>query len=143
MGSTLKMSVRSAVKVAEGLDQLDGAKTDGKDGVVMFRFSPKISFNLSKNAVLFEREKIAFEKTQRRLAREAGVVLGEEITDKNRAAIFAFHEALEAAKDADTEISGVLCLRLADLLDQPVSEKKNPIPQSVLNKLVPIIQEDE
>lgn len=153
MGQTLKLTNRDLVKLDNALRSLDGSK-QGKDEIMPFEFAPAVSWKLSKNAVIVERAKLAYDKAVRMQARQLGILPGESITvggdkapDAEKLAKFLKHDAIvEELKDQETEITGILCITLDELLKKPADGegkvKTNPIPQSVRNGLVPIITEE-
>lgn len=148
MGDTLKITNRALVKLDEALYCLDASRT-GKDEVVPFVFSPKVSWALAKNAVLVERAKLAFDKAVRaqaktlKIAPGESIKAGEEVSPEKRERFAAFTDAIEELRDQEVEISGLIYIKLEDLIEQPAAgdakAKQNTIPQSVRNKLVPII----
>lgn len=152
MGSTVKFTNRALLRLHEALNSLDGSKT-GKDELIPFEFTAKVSWNLAKNQVIVERAKLIFDKALRQQAAQAGVKPGESIRvgpdekpDPVRLQKFAkLQDAIEEMKDQSVDLSGLIFVTLDDLLSGPVdadgNKKHNPIPQSVRAGLVPIIKE--
>ncbi len=152
MAETLKLPLRDVLTLCEALSSLDGSR-QGKDEINIFEFEPKVSWALAKNAGIVAPHKVAFEKACRQQAKQARVApgesikAGEEVPLEKRERFDQLTEAIETLKDEPTELSGILFLKLADLRNKPKDKDgdvgRNAIPQSVINKLAPLIREDE
>ncbi len=154
MGQSIEVLNRVMVKLHNSLSSLDGSK-QGKDEIVPFEFAQTVSWNLTKNAVIVERAKIAYDREVRKKAREFGIMPGESIEingkeapNPEKLAKFLKHDAaVEELKDLTVTLDGLLFITLDELLNKPANADgkvlKNPIPQSVRNGLAPIIKEPE
>lgn len=152
MSETLNLPLRDWLRINEALNCLDASKR-GTDEIVPFEFSAEVSWRLAKNACILERLKTTFGKRMRQIAAQSGLKPGEsisvgggEVPDMERLGRFAkFQDLVEEAKDVEEEVSGLLFVTLDELLTKPAGPDgkvgRNPIPQSVRNKLVPIIRE--
>lgn len=141
---------RDLLRLHEALNSLDGVR-EGKDNLIQFDFKMSVSWALTVNATLVEQAKVAFDRQVRKLAKDCGITPGETITrgeavSPDKAARFQrLNDAIEELKDEQTEVNGLVQLRLEDILFRPASgdrkEGINPLPQSVRNGLVPIIKQ--
>lgn len=129
-----------------GLDSLDGVML-GKDDMRPFEFEDSIQWNLSKNAVLVEREVQVLDRALAKLKSVHKIVQGESLTDDNRERFLAFQDAVEGLLDGKTTIHGILYVTIDQLRKQPERPNRkngvNLIAVSVLKNLNPIIRETE
>ena len=153
MSEILKITNRDLIKLDQALKCLDCSRA-GKDEVIPFEFDARVSWSLAKNSVLVERAKLAFDRAIRQQSKQCGLTPGDSIRvgpgdnpDPELVRKFAaFEETADVLKDQETEISGLIFISLKDLLTKPSNsdgkQGKNPIPQSVIIGLVPIIKGD-
>lgn len=151
MAEKLTLPMRKVLELRRGLNSLDAVKA-GKEGeVVPLDFDPKTRYRLMKNAAIVEREALIFDKMDRGFAEQSGAYDGMEKNDANAAKMDAYKRKLEEALDQNVDLDGLLFVRMEDLLFRPLpsdakptdKRKSNPVPQSVLHKLMPIIVEED
>lgn len=142
-----KLTVRQLTALHRGLTSLDGVKR-GSGEVESFDFETGVRWNLTKNAVAVGRMLEAFQKFDRDCRIRHGVIDGLPITEANIQRINAYAAEIEPLKDQEIEVSGLLAVKLTELLTRPArpedkgKPRTNAIPQSVLLNLVPLIEED-
>jgi hypothetical protein len=142
----LNITNRQLLDLRRGLNSLDAVKA-GKDGeVIPLEFEIKTRARLMTNAVRFEPHALAYDKLDRAIALEAGVYEGMEKTAANGQRLDVYRRKIEELLDQPVEVDGVLFVRMSDLLSRPPGadgkRATNPVPQSVLIKLAPIITEE-
>lgn len=144
MSDILEIARRNLKSLMRGLDSLDGVMM-GKDDMRPFEFDESIQWNLSKNAVLVERECEVLDRALARLKSVHQIIQGEPLTEENRERFLAFAEAVEGLMDGTTKISGILFVSIEQLRKQPDRGNRkggtNLLAVSVLKNLNPIIRE--
>jgi hypothetical protein len=144
MGETLKLTVKQVREITTGLNSLDGIRKS-KDEIDPYEFEDGVQWNISKNAVIFERANEPYDHAVKALMVTHKIVQGEQITVDNRERFIALQAAVEALDDKEIEVSGVLLLTMAELRTKPSrgdkKQDKNLIPIGVIKKLNPIIKE--
>ncbi len=119
MAEKLTLTLRDVQRLRRALNSLDAIKSDvdGREGLIVDRLD-------------------------RELAQKIGVFEGMEKTDANGRLMDSYRREFEAMLDQTAEIE-LQTVKLPELLARPGDPKKqNPIPQSVLYGLMPIIQEE-
>lgn len=144
MSDILEIDRRILKPLMRGLDSLDGVMM-GKDDMRPFEFEDSIQWNLSKNAVLVERECTVLDRALAKLKSIHQIIQGEPLTAENRERFMAFAEAVEGLMDGKTTIQGILFVSIDQLRKQPDRGNRkggiNLIAVSVLKNLNPIIRE--
>lgn len=146
MSESLEILTRDMLKLNQGLNGLDGIKPSATETLI-FEFDDKTKWNLTKNAVIVDAAKEQYEKGMRKLLAENKLIVGEEITDKNRDAAQNVKNLDEAAKDSPLKLEGILRVKLSALLNRRTAKDGktqivNQIPISVLKNLSYIIEDD-
>lgn len=146
MAEKLNITNRQLLDLRRGLKSLDAVKA-GKDGeIVPLEFDIKTRSRLMTAAVKIEPHALAYDKLDRAISLETGVYEGMEKTDANGLRLDGYRRKIEELLDQPVEIDGILFVTLSDILNRPpgIDGKRaaNPVPQSVLIKLAPIIAEE-
>lgn len=146
MPESLKITYRELLALHTGLNGLDGARS-GKEEITPFEFDIATRLLLLRASADIMRQKVVFDILDRKTAEECGVYDGMEKTDANAKKLDAYQRKVEEAKDQSTDIS-VEKIALSALLNKPLTDdekrrgaspRQNPIPQSVINRLFPIL----
>jgi hypothetical protein len=144
-----RLNKRRLKDLLVGLMSLDGVRT-GKDELVAFEFSRGTHSTLAEVYVAVERALMAFNVFDRACQKRHGVYDGMPTTSENAAKLAAYTDEIEAEKDAEVKLPDFPRIKLSELLTRPAAPgdrpgrapANNPIPQSVLNRLWPIIDDD-
>lgn len=151
MAEPIDISIRDLLILRRGLNQLDAVKS-GKDGeITLLLFSPQTRRKLLRIHHAVEREALMHEEWERKTQKDLGIYDGLPINDENAKKMDAYKRAVFEALEEHVELAGIGRIKLDDICYQPLSpnakpnEKPalNPIQQSVLNALWPIIEEEE
>ena len=71
---------------------------------------------------------------------------GTQVSEANAPLVQELRDAIEELKDGEVELTGILFIKMSDLLKRPPAgdrkEGVNPIPQSVRAGLFPIVKEE-
>jgi hypothetical protein len=143
MSATVAFTVRTVLDLSRALNSLDAVKV-GKDEIVALEFTGATRAKIMANVVAMDPIKLAHEATDRALAKQHGVFAGMGDSPENFAKADAYRRAVEEALDFLREIS-IERIHLSALLNRPGDGKTiklNPVPQSLLNRLAPILEFD-
>lgn len=146
MAEALKLRYRDLLRLHSALNSLDGIRT-GKEELVVFEFSTNVKWNISKNTVILNRAREEYDHRERHAMKEHGVFDGMDKNSANMMKLAAWNEEMEEHKDREVELLGVLLFSRADLLTRPPGEDRkprpdNPIPNSVLTGLAPLLKDE-
>lgn len=161
MAETLRIANWVLLRLEEGLRQLDAVRED-KDKLVGFEFETKPSYRLMRGSVAALRAKAAFDMADQRLRATHEVYEGMLISyppdtkptadqldaaAANAKKVDAYQRARAVLLNQEADVDGALMMTLDQLFNRPESDPKktarrNPIPQSVIAKLAPIIEEE-
>lgn len=140
----IALPFRVVIELERGLAQLDAVRESEKE-LNPIVFEPAVNYMLLRNAEAITKEIARFNKLDRDAAHEVKFFDGMEATPANSIIAAAYQR--KRAELLDTEAKFDLTrIKLDDLLKRPEEIKKskrNPIPQSVLNRLAPMIEERE
>ena len=127
--------------LAEGLASLDGLRTK-PDEFKPYKFDDEneTTWLIANNSAVVADALKVFERAKKLLAVQHGIADRMAITKDNADAVAAFMEGMAQLEDKEVEVRGLSKLSRARL-KVGNGEKKNPIPPSVLTKLVPILEE--
>lgn len=146
MAEKLNLTLRDVQRLRRSLNSLDAIKSDVDGRVVHLDFTMPVRVALMQNAAAVEREGLMIDRLDRELAGEVGVFDGMEKTDANGRLLDAYRRKLETMLDQPVEIELTRVTLTALLTRSGADPKKpqqlNPIPQSVLYGLAPMIAED-
>lgn len=151
MAEPIDISIRDLLSLRRGLHSLDAVKS-GKEGeITLLVFGPLTRRKLLRAYHAVEREALMHEEWERKTQKDLGVYDGMPINDENAKKMDAYKRAVVEALDEHVELSGLSRIKLDDLCYQPLPlnakphEKPalNPVQQSVLHALWPIIEEGE
>lgn len=133
----LTLSNREILNVHEGLSSLDGVfdKAGQNTEVTRFTFDDKLAWNIAKNADIFERATVLYQKARKSTAAKLGVVPGMKVTPENAANVAKYQDEEDKLLDKTQDLSGVLKLSRKEL------QSGNRIPPSVLKNLMQILTE--
>jgi hypothetical protein len=146
----LTLTNRQLLALRSGLNSLDAIK-NGKDGeFIPLEFESVIRNRLMRAEAVVASAALVYDKTDRKLAEEAGVFDGMDRNDANGRKMDAYKRKIEAVLDEEVKLVGIVRIKLHELLHKPLGHDQkpndrarlNPIPQSVLYKLAPIIEEE-
>lgn len=140
MSTAIKLTVRQCLEIHRALNSLDAVRS-GKDELIAMEFTGVIRAKLMANAQALEPIRFAHEATDRALAKQHGVYQGIEESPENARKVDAYKRAVEDALDLEVEVQ-MHRIALTALLNRPGDGKTirtNPVPQSLLNKLAPIL----
>lgn len=133
----LSIPIRAWLDVRRGLNSVDAA-TEGT-AIIAMDYAITTRLTLLRNAELLERDLAAYDKLDRELAAKWGVATGMELNEVTAQKIAGYLKDQGEAKDSELEI-GITKIKLASLLTRP-DGKGNRLPQSVLHRLAPIIED--
>ena len=144
MSDTITLPVRRILELYRALNSLDAVK-QGHDEIVPLEFSGLVRAKIVANCVTLDPLVRAHETTDRLLSKQHGVIVDQKgDTPDSAQAMDAYlrsvHEALDLQRDVALER-----IRLVDILRRPgdpKNQKLNPVPQSVINRLAPILDFD-
>lgn len=160
MADSVTLTRRRLLEVSQGQKQLDAIRENDKE-FIQLQFDSKVAYRLMRTSVVVEREKALFDKLDRMAAQEAGFYehmqvipsndAGPEeraMCDANARKADAYQRARAELLDEEVTIDGVMLVSVKQLLERPEEDRKtksrrNPVPQSVINKLAPILQEED
>jgi hypothetical protein len=145
MAEPVKLTRRQLLELSQGLKQLDAIRENEKD-LVPLQFDSKVSYRLMRTSAAVEREKALFEKLDRQAAKDAGFFEGLAANEENAKKADAYHHKRADLLDEEVSLEGVMLVSVDQLLIRPEDFKKskrNPVPQSVLNRLAPILEEQD
>ncbi len=146
MSDPFTITNRQLLELEIGLRQLDAVR-EGKDQVVALVFDPKTIYRLMKNSVVVEREKVGFDRADRAAAKTAGYFAGMQANEANARKADDYQRARAELLDQEVELTGILKIKLESLLTRPIEDPKvkpklNAVPQSVINRLAPILEDE-
>lgn len=137
MADKLSLPIRAWLNVRQGLASVDAVKEG--DSIIAMDYVIATRLTLLRNAELLERELAAYDKLDRELAAKWGVAQGMELTAETAPKIAGYLKDQGEAKDSELEI-GITKIKLLSLLTRP-DGKANRLPQSVLHRLAPILED--
>ncbi len=146
MAEKLNLTLRVVQRLRRSLNCLDAIKSDVDGRVTHLDFSMPVRVALMRNAAAVEVAGLVVDRLDRELAEEIGVFEGMEKNDANGRLMDVYRRKLETLLDQTTDVE-LVTVKLGDLLTRSGADPKkpaqlNPIPQSVLYGLAPIIAED-
>lgn len=141
----LEVTNQKLLQLHRGLNSLDAVR-EGRDEMIGFEFTRDVKWRLTVAAVLVDNAREAFDRVDRETAKKSGTYDGMERSDENGKKKAAYDEAMQSVLDQKVTIPDMPRFTLAELLDRPPCEDKkarkiNPIAQSTLKNLAPIIEE--
>lgn len=152
MAESIDLTRRQLLELSHGLKQLDAIRESEKD-VVPLMFDAKVSYRLMRTAEAVEKEKARFEKLDRLAARDAGFFEGMAAKnadgsphEENAKKADAYQHKRAELLDEVVTLEGIFRVSVEQLLSRPEEfrkSKRNPVPQSVLNRLAPMLEEGE
>lgn len=132
------LTVEEIVGAHKALMHLDGYQKEVKDSAITvpYKFDDSTRWNIAKNKRILKTEAEAYEETRTALIKELSPDLGDVTKETNeKQEVFRLrHRELFARK---IEVSGILKLKKSALL----KDDSNPIPGTVLEYLIPILDE--
>jgi hypothetical protein len=135
---------RVLIELERGLAQLDAVR-EGEKELNPICFETAVSYTLLRNAEAIAKEIALFNKLDRDAAAALKFFDGMPVTPENSAIAAAYQSKRAELLDTEAKVE-LTRVKLDDLLKRPEEIKKskrNPIPQSVLNRLAPMIEERE
>lgn len=158
VAETVTVTRRQLIELSQGLKQLDFIRENEKE-LVPLQFDQKVSYRLMRSSVVIERERALFDKLDRTAAKDAGFYEHMQVIpskdagpaeraacDENARKADAYQQKRADLLDEEVKLEGVMLVTVEQLLVRPEEFKKskrNPVPQSVLNRLAPIVEEEE
>jgi len=143
MATPTILTVRALLGLHRAFNSLDAVRS-GKDEIVILEFSGSTRAKIMANFAELEAIKEIHDATDRALAKQHGVVAGMDENAENGARLDAYRRALIDAANETREVH-LHRIALSALLNKPGDGKTirlNPVPQSVLNLLTPILDYD-
>lgn len=144
------MTNRQLLELELGLRQLDAIRGgEEKEKFVAIEFDAKTSYRLMRNRVFIEPAKMAFDKADRAAAKDAGYYEGMSVNDENAKKADAYQQRRADLLDEEIEVDGLMLVTVENLLNRPEEDpktkkpKRNPVPQSVIARLAPILKVEE
>lgn len=144
MAEAVTVTFRQLLEMERALAQLDAIRESEKE-FVPIQFDTKTSYRLMRNAEAVAKERARFDKLDREAAKSAGFVEGMAANDENAKKCDDYQHRRGALLDNEIKVE-LVRLKIEELLNRPEEYKKskrNPVPQSVLNRLAPMIEEGE
>ncbi len=148
MADAITITFRQLLDLSVGLKQLDAIKESDKE-FVPIAFDSKVSYRLMRTSEVVEKDRARFEKLDREAARAAGFFEGMTAKhvdgtphEENAQKADAYQHRRANLLDQEVKLEGVFFVTIEQLLGRPEEYKKskrNPIPQSVISRLAPII----
>lgn len=139
--TTIALSNGKLEQLAIALASLDGLRTK-PDEFKPYKFDDdtEMTWLIASNAAVVADALKVYERAKKSLALKYGVADRMPITKENADNVAAFMEELAALEDRDVEVSGLNRLSKAKLRVGS-GDRRNPIPPSVLTRLMPILEE--
>ena len=144
MVETVKLTVRRIADLQRALNSLDAVR-QGKDEIVPLEFSGATRARLMASAMTVAQVMAVHDATERALAKQFGVYADMPKNAETAITMDDYRRAVEEALDEEREID-IVKIKLDALLNKPGDGKTvrmNLVPQSVINKLAPILLHDE
>ena len=145
MAESISITRRQLIELSTGLKQLDCIRETEKE-LVPLQFDTKTAYRLMRTSVAVERERALFDQLDRLASKEAGFYEGMAANEESAQKADAYQRKRAGLLDEEVELEGILLVTLAQLLERPEEfrkSKRNPIPQSVINRLAHIIETQE
>jgi hypothetical protein len=144
--ATVTLTKRRLKDLLVGLMSLDAVRSS-KDEIAGFEFSRQTHSALAEIYVGAERALQAFNVFDRACQKRHGVYDGMPTTSENVEKLAAYTAEIEEEKDTTVDLGDFQRIKLSALLTAPARDgdkkpRTNAIPQSVLNRLWPIIDDD-
>ncbi len=141
-----KITNRELRKLHQGLSSLDGIR-QGSNEVIGFVFDSKTKLALMHNTIAVERAKEALDRVEQKSLKEKGIYDGVERTPETIKKLGEHMQMIETLNDEIVDLAGLREIKASEILNQPQCDAKapckcNPIPQSVLTQLRPILVDD-
>jgi hypothetical protein len=140
MSTAIELTVRQFLEIYRALNSLDAVRS-GKDELIALEFTGVTRAKLMANSQALEPMRLAHEAADRALAAQHGVHQGMGESPENASKVDAYKRAVEDALDLKCEV-GLHRIALTALLNRLGDGKTirtNPVPQSLLNRLAPIL----
>jgi hypothetical protein len=149
--SPIKMTTRELVQLRTGLSALDASKGSKEGEINVLEYDVKTRYRLMKAAEIVGRECLAYDRLDKELQEKHGIYDGLPRNEANAKKIAAYESDLEKSMNDEVELGGILKIKLANLLERPRTVdmkstdpvKLNALPQSAINRLYPIIEDEE
>ncbi len=151
-GEVISLTFRQLLELSTGLKQLDATKEGEKD-IVPLAFDFTTSYRLMRNSQIVERERAIFEKMDRDAAKAAGFFEGMAAKnadgsphEENARKADDYLRRRAALLDGEVKLEGIMLVSVEQLFSRPEEfrkSKRNAVPQSVLNRLAPILTVEE
>lgn len=137
----ITLSYGKLAQINEGLGALDGLRT-GPDSFKPYKFDDEndTTWIIASNQAKIADALKVYDRAKKSLAVQHQMGDRVVITDVNAEKVSAFMAALAALEDKEVSVPGLEKLSRGRL-KVGSGEKKNPIPPSVLAKLMPILEE--
>lgn len=138
MSEPIELTVTDILGVSAGLSALDGYNkvTEKETAVVSYSFDDSTRWNIGKNKRILRAELDVFEETRVALIKELSPTTSN-IAAESPEVQEQFNIRYKELMKRKVPLPGLLKLKKSSLL----CESKNPIPGSVLERLIPIIEE--
>ncbi len=150
MAEPIDITIRDLLILRRGLNSLDAVKS-GKEGEIeLLEFGPLTRRKLMRASMAVETEARLHEQWERDTQKKFGVYHGMAVNDANAKLIDEYKRVEAEALGESVTLAGVTRIKLDDLCYKPLALNAkagdkpvlNPIQQSVLHALWPIIEED-
>lgn len=145
MAETIEITRRQLLELSRGSQQLDAIRESEKD-LVPLLFDHKVAYRLMRNSTVVEREVAIFNKLDRDAAKACGFYENMVVNDENARKADEYQRKRAELLDETVKLEGIFLIKIEELLNRPEEFKKskrNPVPQSVLARLAPIIAEGD
>lgn len=144
MAEPLTVSNRALAALLRGLGSLDAIREG--ECLVGFEFAKDVKWLLMVAAVEAERAFEPYRRMDRKTASKFDIFDGMESSPENARHLSQYNAEMETLRDQEVTIDKMPRFKLDELLNRPCCDDKkvgrmNPIPQSVLVNLAPILEE--
>lgn len=138
--STITLTVEEIVGLYQALPQLDGyQKVNPKDSSIAFvpyELDDTIRWDIIKNKKLLKTDAETYEERRKEIISELSPTLGD-VAKEDSSKLTDFNKRTRTLLARKVEIPGLLKFNKSGIL----KDNKNPIPSSILELLMPIIDE--
>jgi hypothetical protein len=147
MPQSIKLTNRQLIALERGLQNTTGLFVS-KTEILPYDFDTKVVYAMARDIIAVTSAIEAYNKAFRTIVRAAGYADNErlEINSETSKKVAEYQDKIEALKDLEITLDGILLCDLSKVQMKPPGDdkkvKKNPIPPATIADLWPIIKDD-